>query len=55
MLECALWCSLAVGLVLCDWKFWHRRPDTDVTAQPAQSQRAELVDRSPSGHTAGQA
>jgi membrane protease YdiL (CAAX protease family) len=54
-LETGLWCLLVLGLILCDWKFWHRRPDTDLTAQPAQSLRVDPVDRSPSAHTAGQA
>ena len=35
-IECVLWCVLALGLVAFDWKFWHRRPDPDVAAQPAE-------------------
>ena len=35
-LECGVWCALALGLVLCDWKFWHRRPDPGMTAQQAK-------------------
>jgi uncharacterized protein len=35
-LECGLWCVLALGLVLCDWRFWHRPPEPDRTVQPAE-------------------
>ena len=44
VLECALWCAFALGLVLCDWKFWHRRPDTDVAASP-NSERFVMTQR----------
>ena len=54
-LECALWCTLAMGLVLCDRKVWHRRPDTDVATQPEESLRVDLADRSPSAHASEQA
>jgi len=53
VLECVLWCALALGLVLCDWKFWHRRPVSDGTARPARSLPADRVDRSPTAHTSG--
>ena len=36
MLECGLWCLVALGLVFRDWKFWNRSPDRTEQARPAE-------------------
>jgi membrane protease YdiL (CAAX protease family) len=51
ILECVLWCVVALTLVAVDWKLWRRRPEPQLATEPVSASRAEtLTSASPSAH-----
>ena len=50
VLECVLWCLIALTLVLVDRKFWRRRPEPPITTQPGFASPAQTLTSAPSAH-----